>query len=130
MRDRHDYLIVIGGTKMAKEIRGKRRLLSLINNFKRINKIEERDLRQVDALEARIKQRIKERVGRHPKECDDEHIFSLSLISNTRNVISKERRMSVCIRKIRHKVGHSYCPNLRIIHDEETYIRLRDTNSL
>lgn len=124
------YEVVVGGSKMRREIFAKEGLLRLITDLSKAGRVANLDNEKIDARESEIKQKILERVGNIPKECDDTHIFALALLSECKNVITQEKRMSKCIGLIRAKVGHDHCPQLRLIRSESTYVALKKKNKL
>lgn len=113
--------LVIGGSTYLAEIKEKTKLLLLITQLIAGGKVRKVPDDQVDAFQAVLISRINEVLGACPSECDDHHIFALARVGNCMNVITKETRMASCRDKIRNKVGHDYCPSLKIIRNEASF---------
>lgn len=124
------YCVVVGGTKHWKEINGKEGLLNVIFKLKQAGRIKVVQDLTVDTKEHELRSRTMSKMGSIPTCCDDFHILALCLLSECRNVITSEQRLRECVDQIRSKVGHSHCPQVRIIRDEPTYLALKSSGQL
>lgn len=113
--------LVLGGSGYRAEVRDKFSLLRLILELEKAGQVRTVSDELVDEKEAQIKARIDSKLGACPTECDDHHIFALSAVSGCRNILTKETRMATCRNKIRNLVGHEYCPDIRVIRNENSY---------
>lgn len=116
--------LVVGGSGYKKEIKEKTSLLTLISELISAGKVRPVKDESVDSREKELQIRILGEFGLCPAECDDHHIFALAVVSGCMNIITKEKRMAVCRDKIRNRIGHNHCPDIRIIRTESAY---RDT---
>lgn len=117
--------IVVGGTKVSREIGNKTKLRDLLNNLKDRNQVVQICSDKVDASEESLSERIAKTIGNSPQECDDLHIFALALVSGCLNVISRDNRMAICRGKIRNTIGHDHCANIKVLQNEEAYKRTK-----
>lgn len=113
--------LVIGGSAYNAEIKAKTKLLLLINQLSAGGKVRRVPDAAVDAFQIDLVNRIKDLLGVCPAECDDHHIFALAMVGKCLNIITKETRMASCRDKIRGKVGHDYCPALKVIRTEAAF---------
>lgn len=113
--------LVIGGSGYTQEVKEKNKLLALLNELSSSGKIRKVESSTVDTAEKRLRTAIVEKLKVCPKECDDHHIFALSIVSGCKNIITKDNRMAVCRNKTRAAVGHDICPDLRIIKNKSAY---------
>ncbi|MDH5453630.1 MAG: hypothetical protein OEX14_09780 [Paracoccaceae bacterium] len=113
--------LVIGGTDYRREIKEKTSLLQLISDMITSGKVRSVDDSLVDERQKKLIDRILETMDGCPTECDDHHIFALSVVSGCCNVITKETRMATCRDKIRNVVGHDHCPNIRVVRNQSSY---------
>ena len=124
------FRLVVGGSKMDAELRGKSALFSLIAQLKKAGRVSVVDGDTVDQKAQAISNRVAEKLGAIPSSCDDFHILAISLISGCQNLITSEQRLRDCIDAIRIEVGHDFCPQLRLIRDEQTYLSLKNAGKL
>jgi len=113
--------LVLGGTKYRDEVKKKKGMVELFSEFYRSGKVRACDDASVNKKEAEINKKIVEKLRVCPSECDDQHILAMSLVSNCRNVVTKDMRMAACRDKIRGKVGHEFCPDIRLVTTEKIY---------
>lgn len=113
--------LVRGGTKYEDEVRRNLKLVKLFNEISKAGKVRRIDSIAVDAAETQLRDRVVEKVGSCPPECDDHHIFALARVSGCLDVVTNDSRMSECRDLIRNLVGHAYCPPIRIIQTEAIY---------
>lgn len=124
LRKSRKMRIVFGGTNYRKEVLSKRALMTLFSELISSNKISPIPDKDVDEHEVALIARIKEVMTTCPPECDDPHIVALAHVSGCVNIVTKDRRMSAWRGKVRNRIGHDYCPELRLIMTEAAY---RDT---
>jgi hypothetical protein len=124
------FNIVIGGTKMETEIKGKLALFSLVSQLKKAGRVIVLNGDSVDQKAVAISERVVDKLGAIPPSCDDFHLLAVSLISGCRNLITSEQRLRECIDSIRDGVGHQFCPKIRLIRDEQTYLSLKNSGKL
>ena len=124
------YLVVVGGTRQWTEIKRKETLNTLINRLRDSGRLMVLRQNEVDERERLLTARARERLGIIPTCCDDFHILAVCLLSDCRNVITGEQRLRDCVDEIRNVVGHDYCPQVRLIRDENTYFQLKNAGRL
>lgn len=115
------FRIVLGGTRVKAELKGKEDFLTLLNNLKINGQVVTVLDSLVDEAEENLEYKIRDVIGDVPRECDDLHIFALAKVSNCEKVISRDHRMATCRNRIRQGVGHDACPDLKVISSESTY---------
>ncbi|MFH5772701.1 hypothetical protein ACHFJ0_00540 [Paracoccus sp. NGMCC 1.201697] len=116
--------IVLGGTNYKREVREKAALRELVSQLISANRVRSVSDATVDGHEQALRTRIIDICGSCPQECDDHHIFALAHVSGCRNILTKDRRMASCRDQIRNRVGHDFCPDIRLVMSEAAY---RDT---
>ncbi len=119
------HRVVIGGTKMADEIKRKRPLMRLINQLSSAGKLDVLPRCDVDSLEVRIANEIIEKFGSCPSECDDQHIFAVCIIGNVFYIIGRDVRIKSCYRKVSGCVSSRYVPRVRVITSASVYCSAR-----
>jgi len=128
--DLNGYVIAVGGSRHWSEINGKASLLNVIQRLKDCGRIQLIETAVVDAKESELRERTQARLGHIPACCDDFHLLAVCLLADCRNVITVEQRLRDCVDEIRSKVGHRFCPNIRLIRDEATYLSLKNHGQL
>lgn len=113
--------IVIGGTDYIREIKGKTKLFELILTLISAQKIRRVDDTQVDLAQERLKRDILSAFESCPKECDDHHIFALSMVSGCINIITKDTRMASCRNSLRGRLPQDSFPGIRVISSAAAY---------
>lgn len=113
--------LVYGGSTYHDEVTKKDKLRDFISDMLSCGKVRKISNEKVDEAEQILTNKISQKFKVCPKECDDPHIFALSLVSGCNTVISNDKRMATCRGKIRPEVGHQYCPDLKIICNEKSY---------
>lgn len=130
VRSLNGYRVVVGGTKMDREIKRKDSLFRVIKNLRDVGRLTTIDRYVVDTKSEQIESRVLQKLGVIPASCDDFHIFAICIISGCQNIITSEQRIRDCVELIRAVVGHDYCPQVRLIRDEVTYLQLKNTGQL
>lgn len=120
--EKNHVTVVYGGRSYAKEIQKKHSLLKLLLELQRRSAAKKCDDEAVNQAERDLIDRISTMVpGGCPGECDDHHIFAIAKVSGCVNILSGDNRMALCRDKIRNRVGHQYCPSIRIVKTQEAY---------
>lgn len=113
--------LVVGGTNYRKEVKVNGKLVELFGQLISAGRVLSVNDDAVDSAEATLMKKIVEVCDTCPSECDDPHIFALALVSNCPNVITNDHRIASCRNKIRSKVGHDVCANVKVIASEAAY---------
>lgn len=113
--------LVVGGRKYNEEVRRKNQLRLLLIELQKAGKVRRIANEAVDQAETEVADRVAKKCGDCPPECDDLHIFALASVSGCTNVVSMDTRMAICRDKIRGKVGHHFCPAIKLIQTQATY---------
>ena len=113
--------LVVGGTTYAKELKRKPRLLKLLGELKKSKKVRHEEDSRVDAAESLLREEIINAFDQCPNECDDHHIFALSLVSRCKNIVTEDSRIATCRDKVRKKLDNKVCPKVSLIQSEKTY---------
>lgn len=121
MNQTNRHHVYYGGTTYLAELRKKEALQKIFINWLTVRKATRLQSSAVDEFEESMKSRVLLKLGSCPEECDDFHIFAISAVSGCKNVLSFDQRMSTCKAKIRNRIGHEYCPDLRFIKSRSTY---------
>lgn len=116
-----NVVLVRGGTRYDKEIRQKHKLRDLMVELAKSGKVRRCPNESVDQKEAEIDQRIQDRLGCCPAECDDQHFLALAIVSGCMNIVTNDARLAQCRDKIRNKIGHAHCPDIRVVQSESSY---------
>lgn len=124
------WVLVIGGSTMNHQMQKKEPLMSIINQLKDANRLRVADKSAVDCEEKAIRRRVREHFDVPPPECDDYHILALCSVDGCTNVLTRDHRLRICVDRIRHELGHGICPNVRVISNEETYLKLKNRGQL
>ncbi|WP_424965936.1 hypothetical protein [Dinoroseobacter sp. S375] len=124
------WVVMFGGSTMSGQVIKKESFLVLLNQLKDRGRLKSIDKSVVDKRETEIRERTMARIGAMPTECDDLHILALCAVTKCSNVITKDHRLSLCADLLRKEIGHNYCPSIRVISDEKTYLSLKKSNSL
>ena len=114
--------VVIGGSKYSEEIKKHKLLLNLINQLLSAKRARKVNNEIVDEHQDRLVEKISEKFSSGcPGECDDLHIFALAHVGKCPNVLTNDTRMASCRDQIREVVGHSLCPQIRVISSKNAY---------
>lgn len=121
LKSKGRIVLVIGGTKYRNEAKANSKLMDIFGQLISAGRLLSVDDDKVDGAEEHLKTQIIKVCKTCPKDCDDPHIFALALVSNCLNVITNDKRIAKCRDKVRNKVGHDVCANVKVISSEATF---------
>ena len=116
--------VFYGGSSYMHELSKKEVLQRILRDWVTVKKASRVDRESVDEFEARLRERVIQKLQSCPRECNDLHIIALSAVAKCNNILTNDNGIALCKSKIRDLVGHNYCPNIKLVKSENVY---RDT---
>jgi len=122
---------VSGGSKFKKELKAAGGFTALFVELEKSNLIRKfSDIEADREVENFNSLQINE-FGRIQYDCDDPHLFSLCRLSGARTIISKDKRIGHCRRKLRESgINNNEFTSPKLIRDERSYLKCFNSKTL
>lgn len=120
-----------GGEKFNKEMEHAASFIPLFIELAKANLVVKVPNCKADEESKRFQQLISTSIKRKVSECDDPHIFSLLKLTNSKTVVSFDKRIAECKKCLRKSsIKNSEFANARLVKCDKNYLKLFNASKI
>lgn len=117
----------IGGKELRKIIRKKAAFVELFTDLRDLGYLINIDDKKIDCGIIRLDAEIKRHFKTRPSCCDDDPLFFLGKASNSKYVVSGDKRIGKCRRVLNNsKVSGKFYSKLVVLRSDKSYLKVKE----